>query len=114
MSVLTNWIGYLLLAGVLFALHPLELPPQWRIGTAGLRVLGIVLCLLVAGYLGLCFIAKRRTWNLRQLRCYCDFLSDHLLRFVPTSFGKLWFNMGSCEYNTVIYLAKSGRCVRTP
>jgi uncharacterized membrane protein YbhN (UPF0104 family) len=65
MSVLTNWIGYLLLAGVLFALHPLELPPQWRIGTVGLRVLGIVLCLLVAGYLGLCFIAKRRTWTLR-------------------------------------------------
>jgi glycosyltransferase 2 family protein len=65
MSVITNWLGYLLLAGVLFTLRPLELPPGWKLGSGGLRVLGIVLCLLVAAYLVLCFKAKRRTWTLR-------------------------------------------------
>jgi glycosyltransferase 2 family protein len=64
MSVVTNWLGYLLLAGVLFTLRPLELPPGWKLGSGGLRGLGAALCLLVAGYLILCFNAKRRMWTL--------------------------------------------------
>ena len=37
MSMLTNWLGYKLLAGLLFIFHPLVLPPAWHMGNHGLQ-----------------------------------------------------------------------------
>jgi uncharacterized membrane protein YbhN (UPF0104 family) len=34
MSMLTNWLGYKLLAGLLFIFHPLVLPPAWHMGAS--------------------------------------------------------------------------------
>ncbi len=65
MSMLTNWLGYLLLAGLAFWWSPIALPPAWNIGTLGLRALGIALFAAVIIYVLLCAMARRRTWTLR-------------------------------------------------
>ena len=64
-SMLGNWLGYALLAGLLFALRPLDLPIDWAIGTLLLRGLGLLLVAVALGYLALCAFAPRRTWSLR-------------------------------------------------
>ncbi len=53
-AMVSNWMGYLVLAGGLFVLVPPALPPGWELGTTGLRWIGVGLLLLAAVYLGLC------------------------------------------------------------
>lgn len=65
MSMLTNWIGYVLLSGAVFARPPFALPGEWRIGLAGLQALGFALLAATAAYLLLCAFARRRTWEFR-------------------------------------------------
>lgn len=66
MSMLTNWLGYLLLAGLGFLLAPMPLPPDWKLGSTGLRVLGFALFSLSIAYLLLCAFSRRRTWAIRE------------------------------------------------
>lgn len=70
LSLLTNWLGYLFVGGLLFALHPIALPPEWKIDSAGLRFVGAGMLAAVLAYLGLCLRAKRRTfqWRGRTVR----------------------------------------------
>lgn len=65
LSMLSNWIGYLFLAGVIFGFHTPALPPGWKIGTGGLQILGFVLLALSLGYLLLCAVSRRRSFSLR-------------------------------------------------
>lgn len=65
MSMLTNWLGYLLLAGFAFWWWPISPPPDWEIDTLGLRVLGCVLFAVAIAYLLPCAVARRRTWTVR-------------------------------------------------
>jgi uncharacterized membrane protein YbhN (UPF0104 family) len=65
LSILTNWLGYLLLAGAVFAIAPLQLPPGWKIDSEGLRWLGFALLAVAVGYLVACFFAKRRSVTIR-------------------------------------------------
>lgn len=65
MSVLTNWVGYLWLAGVIFAMGLIQPPVNWQISTTALRLLGGVLIALSLVYLGLCRFSKRRQWSIR-------------------------------------------------
>lgn len=65
LSMLTNWLGYLLLAGIVFTVAPLALPPAWKIDSEGLRLLGIALLAVALTYLLLCGWSKRRSWSLR-------------------------------------------------
>ena len=64
-SMLTNWFGYLVVAGAAFCFWPLELPAVWKIDNGGLRALGAVLLALAAGYLALCASASNKTWHIR-------------------------------------------------
>ena len=66
LSLVTNWSGYLALAGVAFALRVVDLPDDWRFGEGALQLLGFALLALVAGYLLLCKTAHRRTWRWRE------------------------------------------------
>lgn len=65
-SILTNWIGYLLLAGVLFSLQPPVLPAHWKIDASQLRLIGFVLLALALAYLGACAFSRQRSFSIRQ------------------------------------------------
>jgi uncharacterized membrane protein YbhN (UPF0104 family) len=65
LSMLTNWLGYLVLAGAVFSLAPLPLPPDWKLDSGGLRWLGIALLATAAAYIALCLFSKRRSFSLR-------------------------------------------------
>ncbi len=67
-SLLTNWLGYLLLGGLVFALRPLQLPPEWKLGSTSLQLLGVLMLLAVAAYLALCWLARQREWTVRGRR----------------------------------------------
>lgn len=67
-SVSTNWAGYLLLAGVLFAAGGVVPPADWRIHAAGLRLLGGTMLALLAVYLTACRRTRGRLVRLRGRR----------------------------------------------
>jgi uncharacterized membrane protein YbhN (UPF0104 family) len=64
-SMLTNWLGYLLLAGLAFMIWPLSPPPDWNLDARALQVLGFVLLAAAIAYLLLCGLARRRTWTVK-------------------------------------------------
>lgn len=65
LSILTNWLGYLLLGGAVFAVAPLELPPDWKMGSDGLRWLGIAMLATGLAYLAACFFSTQRSVSIR-------------------------------------------------
>ena len=64
-TLVTNWTGYLAVAGVVFSLYGLDLPPQWKLSDAGLRWVGVLLVVAAAAWLLACWRARRRQWSLR-------------------------------------------------
>lgn len=64
-SMLTNWLGYFLLAGLAFLWWPLELPDEWHLGVKALRGVGAALVLVALAYLVMCAVSKRREWTVR-------------------------------------------------
>ncbi len=95
-SVASNWLGYGLLAGVLFASGAVSPPAQWSIGGGWLRAIGVVMMLLVAAYLAACV-----AWHGRILH-----VRGHHLRLPTPGLGGLqvalatlnWSLMGSMLY----------------
>lgn len=65
LALLTNWSGYCLLAGVLFAGRFVALPQGWELGEAGLQVFGIGMLLVLLGYVGLCARLQSRPLRFR-------------------------------------------------
>lgn len=65
LSMLTNWLGYLLLAGIVFLVAPLRLPPHWELDSEGLRLLGLGLLAAALAYLLMCGWSRRRSWEVR-------------------------------------------------
>lgn len=65
LSILTNWLGYLVLAGGLLLLHPPRLPAGWALSAQALPMLGAAMLVLAAAYLALCLFSPRREWVLR-------------------------------------------------
>jgi len=66
LSMLANWMGYVLLAGLVFSLRPPDLPASWPVDAAHLRAIGIALLLVAAGYLALCAASRQRTLRIRH------------------------------------------------
>jgi uncharacterized membrane protein YbhN (UPF0104 family) len=64
-GVSTNWLGYLALAGVAFASGRVDVPPEWRIDGAALRLVGLAMLAAFAAVLVACARSRRRTWTLR-------------------------------------------------
>ena len=102
LSILTNWLGYLLLAGAVFAIAPLQLPPGWKIDSDDMRWLGLALLAAGIGYLVACFFARRRSVTIR----------DHELLLPPPRMAMLqvalavpnWMIMGA-----IIFTLLQGR-----
>jgi uncharacterized membrane protein YbhN (UPF0104 family) len=65
LSMITNWLGYILLAGLVFSFAPLQLPPDWKIDSEGLQLVGAALLALEIVYLGLAAFSKKRSFKIR-------------------------------------------------
>lgn len=96
MSMLTNWLGYLLLAGLAFWWWPMSLPPDWKIDTGGLRILGFVLFALAVAYVLLCAFSRRRTWSFRGHEVTLPSLRLALLQLAMSSVN--WMLMAGVMY----------------
>jgi len=82
MSMLTNWIGYMLLGGCVFLLFPLQLPPSWKMGNHGLQWVGIALIAIVVGYLVACVRHGERVWIVRGHEIYLPSLHMAVLQLI--------------------------------
>jgi glycosyltransferase 2 family protein len=65
LSMVTNWLGYMMLAGIVFLAAPLQLPPSWKMGNYGLQWLGGGLVLGAVGYVFACIRGGERVWTVR-------------------------------------------------
>lgn len=101
-SMLTNWLGYLVVAGAAFCFWPLALPPDWKIDNEGLRVLGAVLLLLAVAYVALCALSKGRVWRVRGHEFRAPGLPMALLQLAMSCLN--WSLMGG-----VIWLLLQGQ-----
>lgn len=96
-SMLTNWFGYFAVAGAAFCFWPMPLPPEWKIGDEGLRILGALLILAGLAYLILCAIAREHTWRIHGHEIDTPPLRIALLQLVISSAnwsligGVIWF-----------------------
>jgi len=64
-SVATNWLGYVLLAGALFASGVLEPPPELRIGRGALQGIGVAMLAVVPAYVAACHVTHGRVFHVR-------------------------------------------------
>ena len=64
LTIVTNWLGYLLLAGIIFSAGLVPIPDNWKLGITGLRVVGVLLLVVPVGYWLACRFARRRRWRL--------------------------------------------------
>lgn len=65
-SLLANWVGYMMLAGSVFSLRLMELPDNWAIGTTTLQLIGFALLAVSLGYLVACRFSSKRIWKWRD------------------------------------------------
>lgn len=65
LSLATNWMGYFMLGGLIFAAGVVSLPAGWEVGTGALRLIGVVLVVVSAGYCAMCAFSRRREWSIK-------------------------------------------------
>ncbi|MEM6159936.1 lysylphosphatidylglycerol synthase domain-containing protein [Erwinia sp. P6884] len=97
LSIATNWLGYVLVAGVVFSAGMVPIPAGWFIGDGTLRVIGIALLAFTLFYLGLCAFSRRRSWHVRGHKLALPSLRMALIQFAVSSAN--WLVMG-----TIIWL----------
>ncbi|MCU5772882.1 lysylphosphatidylglycerol synthase domain-containing protein [Erwiniaceae bacterium BAC15a-03b] len=97
LSIATNWLGYILLAGVVFSGGMVPIPAGWFIGEGTLRIIGMVLLAVVVLYLGLCAFSKRRRWTVKGQKLALPSLRMALFQFAVSCAN--WMVMG-----TIIWL----------
>lgn len=66
LSLLTNWLGYIILAGILFSFRQVDLPEKFKIGVTALQFIGFLLLLIAAFYFWACHFSKRRSFQFRS------------------------------------------------
>ena len=64
-SVTTNWLGYVLLGGALFATRSVDTPPGWELGATGLQWVGAAMLAATAAYLVACQRLRGRVYHVR-------------------------------------------------
>ena len=89
LSVLTNWLGYFAVGGTVFLFAPIALPPDWKLGSEGLRYLGAAMLALALAYLAMCSFARRREWQVRGHTVQLPSTRVALLQLVLSSFNWL-------------------------
>lgn len=64
-SVTTNWLGYILLGGALFASGLLQPPPELKLGRVALQAIGVAMLAVIPAYLAACHFAHGRVFHVR-------------------------------------------------
>lgn len=93
LSITTNWLGYILLAGVIFTAGVVPLPEHWYITETSLRILGGFLLLIAAIYLGCCAFARRRHLTIKGQKLVLPSWRFALAQMLLSSFN--WMVMGA-------------------
>lgn len=65
LSLATNWMGYALLGGLVFASGKVAMPKGWEVGTGALQLIGLAMVALAVGYWALCAFSRKRDWDIR-------------------------------------------------
>lgn len=87
-TLLANWGGYLTLAGVVFLVLGLDLPPSWELSDTGLRGIGAALLAAALGWLALCAFSRKRAWTVR----------DHAIELPPFRLALLQVALGATNW----------------
>ncbi|MBV4412294.1 UPF0104 family protein [Enterobacteriaceae bacterium YMB-R22] len=88
LSITTNWLGYILLGGILFTFGMVPLPSHWYVDENTLRLLGGALLAIVAAYLWCCARAKKRSVTVR----------GHTLELPGWRFALLQFTISAANW----------------
>lgn len=88
-SASSNWLGYLLLAGMLFASGTVTMPPRWAPGTDMLQMLGIAMIGAALVYLFACYRLHDRIFHLRR----------HHFRLPPLKLALLQFALAMLNWS---------------
>jgi glycosyltransferase 2 family protein len=88
LSMLSNWLGYILLAGLVVSIRPPQLPPDWGIDPGELRLIGAVLLALAAAYLAACAFSRRRSFM----------VAGHEIELPSVRLAALQMMMGACNW----------------
>lgn len=67
MSVVTNWLGYLLLLGAILLWGGIQLPRQWGVPAAVLPIAGVAAWAVAAAYFVMCAGLVRRKFTVRDV-----------------------------------------------
>ena len=93
LSIATNWLGYVLVAGVVFSAGMVSVPGGWFIGASTLRITGFALLAFVVAYLALCAFSKKRRWTIKGQKLALPSLRMALIQFAVSSAN--WLVMGA-------------------
>ena len=93
LSVMTNWSGYVVIAGAVIAYQPPELPPGWEVGSAVLRATGIVLLCLAAAYVALCVTNGGSTLKVKDLEFQIPSIGVAAVQFILSVIS--WGSIGA-------------------
>jgi uncharacterized membrane protein YbhN (UPF0104 family) len=96
LSLVTNWLGYGLIAGSLFAAGAIAPPSQAHLGAGALRALGVAMVLLAFAYVGACALWQGREWRVRHKRLRLPSARLALLQLLISCAN--WTLMGSAMY----------------
>lgn len=96
LGLVTNWLGYLLIGGVVFALGFPDLPAGMKIGATGLRLIGVAMVAVAVAYLLACAFARKRTWQVRSQEITLPTFRFALLQGATGALN--WALMGSLIY----------------
>ncbi|MBP6017996.1 MAG: UPF0104 family protein [Burkholderiaceae bacterium] len=96
LSVTTNWLGYLLLAGFVFMSGSVRLPVSWVLGDGVLRLMGVGMVLISLVYLWLCAFSRRRSWHIWGQHIALPSLNVAVMQFGLAMFS--WLVIASIIY----------------
>ncbi|MDB5967104.1 MAG: lysylphosphatidylglycerol synthetase family protein [Polaromonas sp.] len=95
-SAATNWLGYGLVAGSLFASGAVAPPPQAHMATGSLQALGVGMLLLAAAYVAACKVWQGRQWQVRGRRIRLPRPDIAIMQLCMSSAN--WALMGAAIY----------------
>ena len=68
LSIVTNWLGYASLLGLVFVGGVVKIPDDYLAGEQALRALGVLLLLVAPAYCLACAFSPKRLWHVRGQR----------------------------------------------